>query len=43
MLLCVHAELVKLLRKCIKDLGSRTTLYIDQCLKLEREYQQQVG
>ncbi|PNH05811.1 Kinesin-2 [Tetrabaena socialis] len=36
------AELVKLLRKCIKEMGSRTTLYIDQCIKLERENSQQV-
>ena len=31
-----------LLRKCIKELGSRTTIYIDQCVKMEREYNQQV-
>jgi hypothetical protein len=31
-----------LLRKCIKELGSRTTIYIDQCVKMEREYDQQV-
>ncbi|PNW85905.1 hypothetical protein CHLRE_03g200600v5 [Chlamydomonas reinhardtii] len=36
------AELVKLLRKCVKELGSRSSLYIDQCMKVERECMQQV-
>ncbi|KAG2444103.1 hypothetical protein HYH02_009045 [Chlamydomonas schloesseri] len=36
------AELVKLLRKCVKELGSRSSLYIDQCMKIERECLQQV-
>ncbi|KAG2494752.1 hypothetical protein HYH03_006997 [Edaphochlamys debaryana] len=36
------AELVKMLRKCIKDTGSRATTYIDACVKLEREASQQV-
>lgn len=31
-----------LLRKCIKELGSRTTVYIEQCVKMEREYTSQV-
>lgn len=36
------AELVKQLRKCVKEMGSRATSYIDQCTKLERDWGQQV-
>ncbi|KAG2436806.1 hypothetical protein HXX76_006329 [Chlamydomonas incerta] len=36
------AELVKLLRKCVKELGSRSSQYIDLCMKIERECAQQV-
>ena len=31
-----------MLRKCVKELGARTTLFIEQCVQLEREYKQQV-
>lgn len=40
--MCPSPELVKLLRKCVKELGSRSSLYIDQCMKVERECMQQV-
>ncbi|KXZ43987.1 hypothetical protein GPECTOR_76g809 [Gonium pectorale] len=36
------AEIVKLVRRCLKEMGSRTTLYIDKCVKLERDAAQQV-
>ncbi|GIL47931.1 hypothetical protein Vafri_4549 [Volvox africanus] len=36
------AELVKLLRKCLKDMGSRASAYIDKCASFERECAQQV-
>eukprot|EP00983_Pelagomonas_calceolata_P113350 1159973-Pelagomonas_calceolata.AAC.4 len=34
--------LVKVLRKNVRELGSRTSGYVDQCIKLERELVQQV-
>ncbi|GIL75026.1 hypothetical protein Vretimale_2510 [Volvox reticuliferus] len=36
------AELVKLLRKCLKEMGSRATAYVDKCASFERECAQQV-
>ncbi|GFR53274.1 hypothetical protein Agub_g16063, partial [Astrephomene gubernaculifera] len=36
------ADLVKSLRKCVKELGSRITMYIDMMTKVEREGAQQV-
>ena len=37
------AALVKLLRKCLRELGSRTSLYVDQCIKTERDLAKQVS
>ena len=36
------AGLVKLLRKCVRELGSRTSLYVDECMKVEKELVKQV-
>ncbi|KAF5836124.1 kinesin motor domain-containing protein [Dunaliella salina] len=36
------AGLVKVLRKNVRELGSRTSGYVDQCIKLERELVQQI-
>ncbi|EFJ40551.1 hypothetical protein VOLCADRAFT_119938 [Volvox carteri f. nagariensis] len=36
------AELVKQLRKCLKEMGSRATIYIDKCAAFERECTQEV-
>jgi len=35
--------LVKVLRKNVRELGARTSGYVEQCIKLERELVQQVG
>ncbi|KAG1679126.1 hypothetical protein FOA52_000481 [Chlamydomonas sp. UWO 241] len=36
------AALVKLLRKCVRELASRTSCYVDQCVKVEREYSKSI-
>lgn len=35
--------LVKLLRKCVRELASRCSMYVDQCLKLEKDFMKQAG
>ena len=35
--------LVKLLRKCMRELASRCSMYVDQCLKLEKDFMKQAG
>jgi hypothetical protein len=34
--------LVKQLRKCVRELGSRASSYVDQCLKVEKDFLKQV-
>ncbi|KAL6765754.1 hypothetical protein V8C86DRAFT_3405, partial [Haematococcus lacustris] len=36
------AVLVKHLRKAVRELGSRASMYVDQCIRLEREQMKQV-
>jgi hypothetical protein len=37
-----YAVLVKHLRKCVRELGSRVSMYVDECLRLEKEHIKQV-
>ena len=36
------AALVKLLRKCIKELGTRASMYVEQCMKVEKDLMKQI-
>eukprot|EP00798_Chlamydomonas_sp_ICE-L_P013863 gene13863-19786_t len=37
------AGLVKLLRKCVRELGTRASMYVEQCMRIEKDIVNQVG
>ncbi len=39
---CVCAGLVKLLRKAVRELGTRACVYVEQCAKIEKDSTKQV-
>ena len=40
--MCPLSALVKLLRKCVRELAGRATTYADACFRLEKDFLKQV-
>jgi hypothetical protein len=43
LLLLLHAALVKVLRRCVRDMASKSSAFVELCVKTEKEAAQEVG
>jgi hypothetical protein len=43
LLLLLHTALVKVLRRCVRDMASKSSGFVELCVKTEKEAAQEVG